>query len=35
MLHVWVVPYPGGVFSDDLSATATDAAAQAALADHH
>jgi hypothetical protein len=35
MLHVWVVPYPGGVFSDDLSATATDAAVQAALADHH
>jgi hypothetical protein len=23
MLHVWVVPYPGGVFSDDLSAAAT------------
>jgi len=23
MLHVWVVPYPGGVFSDDLSEAAT------------
>jgi hypothetical protein len=33
MLHVWVVPYPGGVFSDDLSAAATTAAAQAALAE--
>jgi hypothetical protein len=33
MLHVWVVPYPGGVFSDDLSAAATNAAAQAALAE--
>jgi hypothetical protein len=32
MLHVWVVPYPGGVFSDDLSSAATTAAAQAALA---
>jgi hypothetical protein len=32
MLHVWVVPYPGGVFSDDLSAAATSAAARAALA---
>jgi hypothetical protein len=32
MLHVWVVPYPGGVFSDDLSAAATRAAVQAALA---
>jgi hypothetical protein len=32
MLHVWVVPYPGGVFSDDLSAAATNAAVQAALA---
>jgi predicted MFS family arabinose efflux permease len=32
MLHVWVVPYPGGVFSDDLSAAATSAAVQAALA---
>ena len=31
MLHVWVVPYPGGVFSDDLSAAATRAAVQAAL----
>jgi hypothetical protein len=31
MLHVWVVPYPGGVFSDDLSLAATDAAAGAAL----
>ena len=34
MLHVWVVPYPGGVFSDDLSAAATSAAVQAALAAH-
>lgn len=33
MLHVWVVPYPGGVFSDDLSAAATTAAARAALAE--
>ena len=32
MLHVWLVPYPGGVFSDDLSRAATDAAARAALA---
>jgi hypothetical protein len=32
MLHVWVVPYPGGVFSDDLSASATSSAVQAALA---
>jgi hypothetical protein len=32
MLHVWVVPYPGGPFSDDLSLAATNAAAQAALA---
>jgi hypothetical protein len=32
MLHVWVVPYPGGVFSDDLSAAATNSAAQAVLA---
>ena len=32
MLHVWLVPYPGGVFSDDLSLAATDSAAQAALA---
>jgi hypothetical protein len=33
MLHVWVVPYPGGVFSDDLSTAATTTAAQAALAE--
>jgi hypothetical protein len=32
MLHVWIVPYPGGVFSDDLSQAATDAAVRAALA---
>ena len=32
MLHVWVVPYRGGPFSDDLSRAATNAAAQAALA---
>jgi hypothetical protein len=32
MLHVWVVPYTGGVFSDDLSSAATAAAARAALA---
>jgi len=32
MLHVWVVPYPGGVFSDDLSTAATSAAVRAALA---
>ena len=31
MLHVWVVPYPGGVFSDDLSAAATSSAVQAVL----
>jgi hypothetical protein len=31
MLHVWVVPYPGGPFSDDLSRAATDAAVQAVL----
>jgi hypothetical protein len=31
MLHVWVVPYPGGVFSDDLREAATNAAVQAAL----
>jgi hypothetical protein len=31
MLHVWVVPYPGGVFSDDLSQTATNSAVQAVL----
>jgi hypothetical protein len=35
MLHVWVVPYPGGVFSDDLSAAATNAAVQAVLAEHN
>jgi hypothetical protein len=34
MLHVWVVPYPGGVFSDDLSAAATSAAVNAVLAGH-
>jgi hypothetical protein len=34
MLHVWVVPYPGGVFSDDLSAAATSAAVRAVLAGH-
>jgi hypothetical protein len=34
MLHVWVVPYPGGVFSDDLSAAATNAAVQSVLAEH-
>jgi hypothetical protein len=32
MLHVWVVPYPGGVFSDDLSEAATNAAVRAVLA---
>jgi len=32
MLHVWVVPYPGGVFSDDLSRAATNSAVQAVLA---
>jgi hypothetical protein len=32
MLHVWVVPYPGGPFSDDLSLAAASAAARAALA---
>jgi hypothetical protein len=31
MLHVWVVPYPGGVFSDDLSLAATNSAVQAVL----
>jgi len=31
MLHVWVVRYPGGPFSDDLSSAATRAAARAAL----
>jgi hypothetical protein len=35
MLHVWVVPYPGGVFSDDLSAAATSSAVQAVLAGHN
>ena len=34
MLHVWVVPYRGGPFSDDLSLAATNAAARAALAQH-
>jgi hypothetical protein len=34
MLHVWVVPYPGGVFSDDLSAAATNAAVQAVLTEN-
>jgi hypothetical protein len=33
MLHVWVVPYPGGVFSDDLSAAATGSAVRAVLAE--
>ena len=32
MLHVWVVPSPGGVFSDDLSRAATNSAVQAVLA---
>jgi hypothetical protein len=31
MLHVWVVPYPGGPFSDDLSLAATNAAVQSVL----
>jgi len=31
MLHVWVVPYPGGPFSDDLSRAATNAAVRAVL----
>ncbi len=31
MLHVWVVPYTGGPFSDDLSRAATDAAVRAVL----
>ena len=31
MLHVWVVPYTGGPFSDDLSRSATDAAVRAVL----
>src|SRR5262249_32002534 len=34
MLHVWVVPYPGGVFSDDLSASATNTAVHTVLAQH-
>jgi hypothetical protein len=34
MLHVRVVPYPGGVFSDDLSAAATNSAVRAVLAQH-
>src|SRR5262249_40422772 len=34
MLHVWVVPYPGGLSPDDPSAAATIAAARAALAEH-
>jgi hypothetical protein len=33
MLHVWVVPYTGGVFSDDLSSAATNAAVNAVLAE--
>jgi len=33
MLHVWVVPYLGGPFSDDLSRRATNAAVRAVL-DH-
>jgi hypothetical protein len=32
MLHVWVVPYPGGPFSDDLSLAATNAAVRTVLA---
>lgn len=31
MLHVWVVPYPGGPFSDDLSLAATNSAVRAVL----
>jgi len=31
MLHVWVVPYIGGPFSDDLSRAATNAAVRAVL----
>src|SRR5215813_7932179 len=31
MLHVWVVPYTGGPFSDDLSLAATQAAVRAVL----
>jgi hypothetical protein len=34
MLHVWAVPYPGGVFSDDLSEAATNSAVQAVLSGH-
>jgi hypothetical protein len=32
LLHVWVVPYPGGPFSDDLSRAATNTAVRAVLA---
>ncbi|HEY1621635.1 MAG TPA: hypothetical protein VGG25_28705 [Streptosporangiaceae bacterium] len=32
MLHVWVVPYSGGPFSDDLSQSATNSAVRAVLA---
>jgi hypothetical protein len=31
MMHVWLVPYSGGPFSDDLSQSANDAAVRAAL----
>jgi hypothetical protein len=31
MLHVWVVPYIGGPFSDDLSRSAAQAAVRAVL----
>jgi hypothetical protein len=31
MLHVWVTPYPGGPFSDDLSRAATNTAVRAVL----
>jgi len=31
MLHVWIVPHPGGPFSDDLSLAATNAAVRAVL----
>jgi hypothetical protein len=34
MLHVWVVRYPGDVFSDDLSAAATNSAVQAVRVQH-
>lgn len=34
MLHVCVVPCPGGVFSDDLSSAVTSAAVRSALAQH-